>query len=96
MDWVLMKRKKLALTLVLALLCSAMAGVNLTNLAEANPSHKQIGVVPPDAETKSPTITIISPHNGTTYDVDNVNFMKQTGYQTKPIRSNTDLQTRLS
>jgi len=66
--------KRTALALIPLLLVSALAGTLFANLAEANPMNKNVGVVDPDAETEPPTITILSPQNGATYDVNNVNF----------------------
>jgi hypothetical protein len=54
-----MKRKTLALTLVLALLFSAVAGAQLNLLAKAN------FIFPPG----NPIITILSPTNNTSYNV---------------------------
>jgi hypothetical protein len=69
-----LKKTFSAAAFLFALLFLAVAGTWFTNLAEANPSHKEIGVVPPDAQTEPPTITILSLPNGTTYDANNVNF----------------------
>lgn len=54
-------RKALALTLILAILFSAVAGTQLVNFATANPNPFPFGeAVPPDASTEPPTITISS------------------------------------
>lgn len=64
----------LAVAFVLALLLSAVVGACLVYLANANPFVGAIwtGEVSPDAETKPPTIVIISPENNTAYRTDNV------------------------
>jgi len=66
-----MKRKALALTLILAFIISAMAGTKLINWAKANP---WIGTdwVSPSGATKPPTLTITSPEENSVYNSNNV------------------------
>jgi hypothetical protein len=66
-----MKRKALALTLILAFLISAMAGTKLVNWAKANPWMGTDWVSPADY-TKPPTLTIVSPQKNMIYNSTNV------------------------
>jgi hypothetical protein len=59
-----MGRTAIALTIILALLISVVAGIQAVNFGKANPSAV-IGSVPPDADTKPPKVSILSPNNGT-------------------------------
>jgi hypothetical protein len=70
-DMVLMKRKALALTFILAFLISAMAGTKLVNWAKANPWMGTDWVSPAD-DTKPPTLTIMSPQKNIVYNSNNV------------------------
>jgi hypothetical protein len=58
-----------AVTLTLAFLLLFISGLQpqLVNLATANP-YNWLGEVPPDATTKPPSITILSPENNKTYN----------------------------
>jgi hypothetical protein len=61
-----MKRKTLALAVVLILLFSTNTGLLLIKEGKANPLQ-ELGSVPPDSKTKPPTVTIFSPINGSAY-----------------------------
>ncbi len=67
----LMKRKALALTLILAFIISAMAGTKLVNWAKANP-WMGTDWVSPAAATKPPILTIKSPEENSVYNSNNV------------------------
>ena len=70
-----MKRTALALTLVLALFLSAVAGTHFVKLGRANPiNYVYRGEVSPDADTKPPTISIPSPENNTSYATNSVSL----------------------
>lgn len=59
--------------LVSAILLSTIAGTQLVKLGNANPYHSiYMGEVPPDASTKSPAITILSPENNTLHNKNGV------------------------
>jgi len=62
-----MKRKAVALSLVLALLISAVAGTQLINLGKANPWMGTDWVSPKD-DTKPPAFTISSPQENRTFN----------------------------
>ena len=75
-----MLMKRTALALILALLFSAVAGIQLANLGRANPNPfgppeivTNIGT--PDFKTKPPTVSIISPTNGTLCPPNSVSFV---------------------
>ena len=73
-DLVLMKRKALALTLILAMLFSAAAGTQLVNLGTANPYlWVKEGEVPPPHDAQYPIILILSPKN-TSYASNDISF----------------------
>ena len=59
-----MKRKALALTLILVLSFTAVAGTRLFNYATANPYFIG-GQTPPPEGTEPPIISIVSPENNT-------------------------------
>lgn len=59
-----MRRIPIALTIIMALLISAIAGIQVVNVGKANPSGI-VGSVPPDKDTKPPEVSILSPNNGT-------------------------------
>ena len=63
-------KKTFPIVLIFGLLFSTVAGAMFTNLGMANP-YLYLGDVPPDADTKPPTVTILSPENKT-YNVNNV------------------------
>jgi hypothetical protein len=70
-----MKRKALALTLVMALLTSAITGTKLVNWAEANPFVDVIEkVVPAPAGAEPPSIVISFPENNTSYATNCISF----------------------
>ena len=72
-----MKRTVLDLTVILALLFSAVAGARFVNLTEANPYHHiwlYEGDVSPDRSTEPPTIFILSPENHTVHAVDTISL----------------------
>ncbi len=69
-----MKRTALALTLVAALLLSAVAGTRLFNYAEANPYLYGGGTSPPEG-TVPPMISIVSPGNNTGYASNNISVV---------------------
>src|SRR3989304_3430688 len=64
-------KKALALTLILALLFSAVAGTRFVNMGKGNP-YLQGGIVPPEPGTNPPTITISSPENNKTYAANSI------------------------
>jgi hypothetical protein len=66
-----MKRKALALTLILAFIISAVAGTRLVNWAKANPWMGTDWVAPKDA-TKPPVLTIKFPEENRLYKSNNV------------------------
>src|SRR4030042_837466 len=71
------KRKTFfAVGLALAFFFSAVVGASIVSLADANPFVGAIwtGEVPPDAETKPPTIVMISPENNSAYRIGNVSL----------------------
>jgi hypothetical protein len=68
----IMKRTALALIIV-AFLISALAGVQSVNLGRANP-YRELGIVPPDADTKPPAITVFAPQNNSAYAMNTVLF----------------------
>lgn len=64
-----------AVTFILALLFLVVAGTQLGNLGKANPyQFVLMDEVPPDANTKPPTVSILSPENNTAYAANNVEF----------------------
>ena len=70
-----MKRTSLALTLIIALSFSLVAGTKLVTLGKANPIHNIWiceGDTYPDSSTKPPTISILSPENDKVYTTDTV------------------------
>jgi hypothetical protein len=72
-----MKRKALALSVILALLLLTVAGTQLVNLGRANPyiaDWVQEGEVAPPNGTKPPTISIFFPENNTAYDSNNISL----------------------
>jgi hypothetical protein len=76
-DLVLMKRKALALTVILALLLLTVAGTQLVNLGRADPyiaDWVQEGEVAPPNGTKPPTISIFFPENNTAYPSNNISL----------------------
>ena len=68
-----MKRKELALALLLALLFSAMAVTQFVRSGAANPSVFQ-GHVPPENSTKPPSINVTSPLNNTIFDTKDISL----------------------
>ncbi|MCW4044035.1 MAG: hypothetical protein NWE94_00785 [Candidatus Bathyarchaeota archaeon] len=66
-----MKRKTLALTVILVFPISAMAGTKFVNWARANPWTGTDWVSPTD-NTKPPTLTIASPQRNSVYNSNNV------------------------
>jgi hypothetical protein len=69
-----MKTTTLALTFIIALLMSAVAGTRFVNLGKANPSAWTYkGEIPPPANANPPTVTIFSPES-TAYATDTVNL----------------------
>jgi len=74
-----MKRTASALTLLLALLFSAVAGTQLVNLGKANPFSQSTysGEMHSPASATPPSITILHPENNKTY---NENFVNLTLY----------------
>jgi hypothetical protein len=71
----LMKRKALALTLILTFLFSAETGTQLVNLVRADTYEiLHIAQVPPDSYTEPPTIEIFSPENNTSYNTSNIDL----------------------
>jgi hypothetical protein len=66
-----MKKKALALIVILAFLMSAMVGTKLVNWATANP-WMGTDWVSPASDTKPPTLTIVSPQKNIIYNSNNV------------------------
>jgi hypothetical protein len=66
-----MKRKALALPLILTFLVSAMAGAKLVNWANANP-WMGTDWVSPSSDTKPPILTILAPQKNIIYNLNNV------------------------
>jgi hypothetical protein len=64
------KRTALTLTIILALLFSAVAGAFFVKSAQANPIISVYRDVPPPAGIQPPTITIHTPKNGSSYPKD--------------------------
>jgi len=64
-------KKALAVVFVLALLVSVVAGTQLVSVGKANPFW-WYEEVPPDAYTKAPVISVLSPANNTVFNEDNV------------------------
>jgi hypothetical protein len=85
-----MKRKALALTFVLALLFSAVAGVLVVNIAKANP-FIIFRPVNPIEGTIPPVITIFSPENNTAYSPINVYISFYISAPQPPNTSNSGL-----
>jgi hypothetical protein len=72
---VLMRKVFPAAAFVSVLLLFTVAGTQIVKLGSANPYHfRLMGEVPPDANTKPPTITIFSPENNTLYNRDSVDL----------------------
>jgi hypothetical protein len=72
-----MKRKALALTVILALLFSAVTATQFVNLGKADPyivDFVQEGEVAPPNGTKPPTISIFSPENNSAYASNNISL----------------------
>lgn len=69
-----MKKKASTVAFISVLLFSLVAGTQLVNLGRANPYHFILmEEVPPDADTKPPTISMLSPENNkTAYAANNV------------------------
>ena len=84
-----MKRTALALTLIMALLISAIAGTKLVNWAKANP-WLGIDWVSPAGDTKPPALTIMSPEN-TVYNSNNISL----SFNASVGESKTAVNTRL-
>jgi len=63
----IVKRKALALTLLLALLLSATAGAFFDKSTQANPIINVYRDIPPPEGTQAPIITIQTPRNGSSY-----------------------------
>ena len=67
----LMKRRALAPTFILALLLSAVAGTQLVSVGRGNP-YFYAGDVPPKPDTIPPKILMFSPENNTVYNTNNI------------------------
>lgn len=75
-----------------ALLTSAVAGTLFVNLGRANP-YKWAGHVPPDVNTKPPTITIVSPENNTAYASNNLTISFNVSLPYSPTASRPKINT---
>ena len=87
-NWAEIRKTFPAAALILALLFSALAGIQIVDLGRANP-FQFLGVVPPDEYTKPPTITIFAPQNNTAHTMNTISFSINVSLPESPNASGT-------